>query len=62
MSLFKRSIVNQQNGEGKIHHKQIDTSLVLPGLSIDTIITALNLSKEQDQLQIGKWLMSEFQG
>jgi Uma2 family endonuclease len=41
--------------------KRIDTSLVLPGLSIDTITTALNLSKEQDQSQIGKWLMSEFQ-
>jgi Uma2 family endonuclease len=41
--------------------KRIDTSLVLPGLSIDTITTALNLSKEQDQSQIGKWLMGEFQ-
>jgi Uma2 family endonuclease len=42
--------------------KRIDNSLVLPGLSIDTITTALNLSKEQDQSQIGKWLMSQFQG
>jgi Uma2 family endonuclease len=41
--------------------KRIDTSLVLSGLSIDTITTALNLSKEQDQSQIGKWLMGEFQ-
>jgi SOS response regulatory protein OraA/RecX len=41
--------------------KRIDTSLVLSGLSIETITTALNLSKEQDQSQIGKWLMSEFQ-
>jgi Uma2 family endonuclease len=41
--------------------RRIDTSLVLPGLSIDTIATALNLSKEQDQSQIGKWLMGEFQ-
>jgi Uma2 family endonuclease len=41
--------------------KRIDTSLVLPGLSIDTITTALTLSKEQDQSQIGKWLMGEFQ-
>jgi Uma2 family endonuclease len=41
--------------------KRIDTSLVLPNLSIDTITTALILSKEQDQSQIGKWLMSEFQ-
>jgi Uma2 family endonuclease len=42
--------------------KRIDTSIVLQGLSIDTITTALNLSKEQDQSQIGKWLMSQFQG
>ncbi len=41
--------------------RRIDTSLVLPGLSIDTIIAALNLSQEQDQSQIGKWLMGEFQ-
>ena len=41
--------------------KRIDNSLVLPELSIETIITALNLSKEQDQSQVGKWLMSEFQ-
>jgi Uma2 family endonuclease len=41
--------------------KRIDTSLVLSGLSIATITEALNLSKEQDQSQIGKWLMSEFQ-
>ena len=41
--------------------KRIDTSLVLPELSIETITTALNLSKEQDQSQIGKWLMSKFQ-
>jgi Uma2 family endonuclease len=40
--------------------RRIDNSLVLPGLSIETITTALNLSKEQDQSQIGKWLMSEF--
>jgi Uma2 family endonuclease len=42
--------------------KRIDTSIVLPGLSIATITEALNLSKEQDQSQIGKWLMSQFQG
>jgi len=42
--------------------KRIDTSMVLQGLSIDTITTALNLSKEQDQSQVGQWLMSQFQG
>jgi Uma2 family endonuclease len=41
--------------------KRIDNSLVLPELSIATIVEALNLSKEQDQSQIGKWLMSQFQ-
>lgn len=41
--------------------KRIDTSLVLPNLSIATIIEALNRSKEQNQTQIGQWLMSEFQ-
>jgi hypothetical protein len=41
--------------------KRIDISLVLPELSIATITEALNLSKEQDQSQIGKWLMSQFQ-
>jgi Uma2 family endonuclease len=41
--------------------RRIDVSLVLPGLSIATITEALNLSKEQDQSQIGKWLMSQFQ-
>ncbi len=40
--------------------KRIDTSLVLPNLSIATIVEALNRSKEQDQTQIGQWLMSEF--
>jgi Uma2 family endonuclease len=42
--------------------RRIDTSLVLSGLAIDTINAALTLSKEQDQSQIGKWLMSQFQG
>ena len=42
--------------------RRIDTSLVLPNLSIATITEALNLSKEQDQSQVGQWLMSQFQG
>jgi Uma2 family endonuclease len=42
--------------------KRIDTSLVLPNLSIATITAALNRSKEQDQTQVGQWLMSQFQG
>ncbi|MCY7335601.1 MAG: Uma2 family endonuclease [Chamaesiphon sp.] len=42
--------------------KRIDTSLVLPELSIANITTALTLSKEQDQSQVGQWLMSQFQG
>jgi Uma2 family endonuclease len=40
--------------------KRIDTSLVLPNLSIATITEALNRSKETDQSQIGQWLMGEF--
>ena len=40
--------------------RRIDTSLVLPNLSIATITEALNRSKEQDQTQVGQWLMSEF--
>ncbi len=42
--------------------KRIDTSLVLPNLSLATITEALNRSKEQDQTQVGQWLMSQFQG
>jgi Uma2 family endonuclease len=42
--------------------KRIDTSLVLPNLSIATITEALNRSKETDQSQVGQWLMSQFQG
>lgn len=42
--------------------KRIDTSLVLPQLSIATIVEALNRSRELNQTQIGQWLMSEFQG
>ena len=41
--------------------RRIDTSLVLPELSIETITEALTRSKEQDQAQVGQWLMSEFQ-
>jgi len=42
--------------------KRIDTSIVLSELSIETITTALTLSKEQDQSQVGQWLMSQFKG
>jgi Uma2 family endonuclease len=40
--------------------RRIDTSLVLPNLSIAILTEALNRSKEFDQSQIGQWLMSEF--
>ena len=40
--------------------KRIDISLALPQLPIDTIVEALNRSKEFDQTQIGQWLMTEF--
>jgi Uma2 family endonuclease len=42
--------------------RRIDTSLVLPNLSIATTTEALNRSKESDRAQVGKWLMSQFQG
>ena len=42
--------------------RRIDTSIVLPELSIATITEALTRSKEQDQAQVGQWLMSQFQG
>ena len=41
--------------------RRIDTSLVLSELSIATITEALTRSKEQDQSQVGQWLMSQFQ-
>jgi Uma2 family endonuclease len=40
--------------------KRIDTSLVLPNLSIAILTEALTRSKEFDQSQIGQWLMTEF--
>ena len=41
--------------------RRIDTSIVLPELSIATITEALIRSREVDQSQIGQWLMTEFQ-
>ena len=41
--------------------RRIDTSLVLPGLSIAIITEALARNREVDNTQIGQWLMSEFQ-
>jgi Uma2 family endonuclease len=40
--------------------KRIDTSLVLPGLSIAVLIDALNRSQDLNQSQLGQWLMDEF--
>jgi len=42
--------------------RRIDISIVLQGLSIATITEALTRSKEQDQSQVGQWLMSQFKG
>lgn len=41
--------------------KRVDTSLVLPQLSISVLTDALNRSNELDQAQIGQWLMGKFQ-
>ena len=41
--------------------KRIDTSIVLPQLSISLVSEALKRSREVSQFQIGQWLMTEFQ-
>lgn len=41
--------------------KRIDTSLVLPQLSIAFLIDVLHRSQDLNQSQIGQWLMTEFQ-
>ncbi len=41
--------------------RRIDTSIVLPELSIESISEALKRSREVTQFQIGQWLMAEFQ-
>lgn len=41
--------------------RRISESLVLPGLAISLLETALSRSREEDQTQIGAWLMQQFQ-
>lgn len=41
--------------------RQIKTSLVLPGLSFQILEEALKLSRSQNQAQVGRWLMQQFQ-
>ncbi len=41
--------------------QRIDTSLIFPGLEIATLDQALQLSRSQDQSQVGAWLMGLFQ-
>ncbi|MBF2075198.1 MAG: Uma2 family endonuclease [Synechococcales cyanobacterium C42_A2020_086] len=41
--------------------RRIDESQVLPGLQITVIEQALRQSREQDQSQVGNWLMGQFQ-
>lgn len=40
--------------------QRIDTSLIFPGLEIATLDQALQLSRSQDQSQVGAWLMALF--
>jgi Uma2 family endonuclease len=40
--------------------RQIQNSLVLPGLSFQILEEALKLSRSQNQSQIGRWLMQQF--
>jgi Uma2 family endonuclease len=40
--------------------QRIDTSLVLPGLSLSILEAAVQQSREADQTQVGTWLMTQF--
>lgn len=42
--------------------RRIDESKVLPGLRMETLEQAIQQSREQDQSQVGNWLMRQFQG
>ena len=41
--------------------KRITSSGVLPGLQMSVLEEALQLSRTQDQSQVGAWLMARFQ-
>ena len=41
--------------------RRISESLVLPGLAISLLEAALSRSREEDQSQVGAWLMQQFQ-
>lgn len=41
--------------------KRIQESLVLPGLAISVLEEALRRSRETDQSQVGRWLLTQFQ-
>ncbi|MBF2048410.1 MAG: Uma2 family endonuclease [Elainella sp. C42_A2020_010] len=40
--------------------RRIDQSKLLPGLTMDVLEQALRLNREQDQSQVGNWLMTQF--
>jgi Uma2 family endonuclease len=41
--------------------QRIDDSQVLPGLSMAVLEAALQRSRQQDQAQVGAWLLAQFQ-
>ncbi|MET0097404.1 MAG: Uma2 family endonuclease [Arthrospira platensis] len=60
-------IVNVETGEVLAYQmsdrgsQRIDVSLMFPGLEIATLDQALQRSRNQDQSQVGAWLMAQFQ-
>ncbi|WP_017305916.1 Uma2 family endonuclease [Spirulina subsalsa] len=60
-------IVNVETGEVLAYQmsdrgsQRIDVSLVFPGLEIGTLNQALQQSRNQEQSQVGAWLMGQFQ-
>ena len=42
--------------------KRIDTSKVLPNLKLAVLESALQQARTRDQSQVGRWLISQFQG
>ncbi|TRU21890.1 MAG: Uma2 family endonuclease, partial [Microcystis aeruginosa Ma_SC_T_19800800_S464] len=41
---------------------RIDTSKVLPNLKLSVLESALQQARTRDQSQVGRWLISQFQG
>lgn len=46
---------------GNLGSQRIDDSRVLPGLSMAVLESALQRSRQEDQAQVGAWLLAQFQ-